>query len=152
SWLDAGLWKRPESYGDPSAEVGAVRTGVGLIDVSTLGKIELVGPDAAELLERVYLNKWSDLKVGRARYGAMCTEEGILFADGGGVRPGPDRFYLTATTGNADGVYQWLELWKATWRLNVTVLNQTSAVAAMNLTGPRARDVLSRLCPLDLSS
>jgi sarcosine oxidase subunit alpha len=152
SWLDAGLWKRPESYGDSAAEVQAVRNEVGLIDVSTLGKIELVGPDAAELLERVYLNKWSDLKVGRARYGAMCTEEGILFDDGVGVRLGPDRFYLTATTGNADGVFQWLELWKATWRLNVTVLNRTSAMAAMNLAGPRAREVLGRLCRLDLSS
>src|SRR5262249_44101850 len=72
-WMDAGAWKRPESYGDPEAEVRAVRTGVGLIDVSTLGKIEVVGPDVVELLERIYLNKWADLKVGRARYGALCT-------------------------------------------------------------------------------
>jgi sarcosine oxidase subunit alpha len=151
-WMDAGLWKRPESYGDPLAEVQAVRSSVGLIDVSTLGKLELVGPDAAELLERVYLNRWSDLKVGRTRYGAMCTEEGVLFDDGVGARLGIDRFYLTATTGNADAVYQWLELWKATWRLNVTVLNQTSAFAAMNLAGPRAREVLGRLCQLDLSA
>ena len=85
------------------AKSRAVRTAVGLIDVSTLGKIEVVGPDAAELLERVYLNRWADLKVGRSRYGAMCTEEGILFDDGVAARLGPDHFYLTATTGNADG-------------------------------------------------
>jgi sarcosine oxidase subunit alpha len=152
SWLDAGLWKRPESYGDPPAEARTVRTAVGLIDVSTLGKIELVGPDAAELLERIYLNKWSDLKVGRARYGATCTDEGILFDDGVGARLGPERFYLTATTGNAEAVWQWLEQWRDVWRLNVTVLWQTSALAAMNLAGPKARDVLSRLTALDVSA
>jgi sarcosine oxidase subunit alpha len=150
-WMDAGLWQRPECYGDPVAEVRAVRTGVGLIDVSTLGKIELVGPDAAQLLERVYLNKWADLKIGRIRYGAMCNEDGILFDDGVGVRLGPNRFYLTATTGNAEAVFQWLELWKTTWRLNVTVLNHTSGSAAMNLAGPLARDVLRRVTPLDVS-
>jgi sarcosine oxidase subunit alpha len=151
-WLDAGQWKRPESYGDPVAEVRAVRTGVGLIDVSTLGKIDVIGPDAAELLERVYLNTWADLAVGRARYGVMCTEEGIVFDDGVGGRLGPDHYYLTATTGNAEAVFQWLELWRTTWRLNLTVLNHTSACAAMNLTGPRARAVLDRLTPLDIST
>jgi sarcosine oxidase subunit alpha len=150
-WMDAGQWKRPESYDDPSAEVRTVRSGVGLIDVSTLGKIEVIGPDAAELLERVYVNGWADLGVGRARYGVMCTEEGIVFDDGVGARLGPDHFYLTATTGNAEAVFQWLELWRTTWRLKVTVLNQTSACAALNLAGPQARAVLSRLTPLDLA-
>jgi sarcosine oxidase subunit alpha len=151
-WLDAGQWKRPESYGDSVAEVRAVRNGVGLIDVSTLGKIEVVGPDAAELLERVYLNRWADLKVGRARYGAMCNEDGILFDDGVGARLGPECFYLTATTGNAEAVVQWLQLWQETWRLDALVLNRTSAAAAMNLAGPRAREVLGQLSPMDLSS
>jgi sarcosine oxidase subunit alpha len=151
-WLDAGLWKRPEHYGDPVAEVRTVRNAVGLIDVSTLGKIEVVGPDAAELLERVYLNRWADLKPGRARYGAMCTEEGILFDDGVGARLGPEHFYLTATTGNAEAVVQWLELWQATWGLDVRVLNRTAALAAVNLAGPRARDVLSRLTTTDISA
>jgi sarcosine oxidase subunit alpha len=150
-WMDAGQWKRPESYGDPAAEVQAVRTVVGLIDVSTLGKIELIGPGAAELLERVYLNKWSDLNEGRARYAAMCTEEGILFDDGVGVRLGPQHFYLTATTGNAEAVWQWLELWRTTWGLDVILINRTAANAALNLAGPRAREVLAPLTPLDLS-
>jgi sarcosine oxidase subunit alpha len=82
----------------------------------------------------------------------MCTEEGILFDDGVAARLGPDRFYLTATTGNADIVVGWLELWRSLWRLNVTVLSQTSAVAAMNLAGPHAREVLARLSALDVSS
>jgi sarcosine oxidase subunit alpha len=152
TWTDAGQWKRPEHYGEPLAEARAVRNGVGLIDVSTLGKIEVTGPDAAELLERVYLNKWADLKVGRVRYGVMCDEDGILFDDGVCARLGPDRFYLTATTGNAETVFQWLELWKATWQLDVTVLHHTSGTAAMNLTGPRSRELLSRLSPLGLSA
>jgi sarcosine oxidase subunit alpha len=151
-WIDAGQWKRPEGYGDPADEVRAVRTSAGLIDVSTLGKIEVIGPDAAELLERVYINQWADLAAGRARYGVMCTEEGIVYDDGVGARLGPQHFYLTATTGNAEGVFQWLELWRATWRLSAVVLNRTSAFAAMNLAGPRARDVLAGLTALDLSS
>jgi sarcosine oxidase subunit alpha len=151
-WLDAGQWKRPESYGDPAAEVRAVRSGIGLIDVSTLGKFEVIGPDAATLLERVYLNRWADLKVDRSRYGAMCTEEGILFDDGVGARLGAEQFYLTATTGNADAVVSWLELWKESWRLDAVILNQTSALAAMNLAGPRARAVLSRVARFDVSA
>jgi sarcosine oxidase subunit alpha len=150
-WLDASGWKRPESYGDPTAEVSAVRNGVGLIDVSTLAKIEVFGPDAAELLERIYLNHWSDLKPGRARYGVMCNEDGILFDDGVGARLGSERYYLTATTGNAEAVVQWLELWRTTWRQNATVISRTSALAAMNLAGPRAREVLSQAAALDLS-
>jgi sarcosine oxidase subunit alpha len=148
-WLDAGQWKRAESYGDPVAEVRAVRGAVGLIDVSTLGKIELIGPDAAELLERIYLNKWADLKPGRVRYGALCSEEGILFDDGVGARLGPERFYFTATTGNAEAVVQWLELWRDTWRLNATVISHTSGLSAMNLAGPQARNVLGRVMTLD---
>lgn len=151
-WMDAGQWKRPESYGDPNAEVHAVRKGVGLIDVSTLGKIELAGPDAAELLDRVYINRWTDLKVGRCRYGVMCNEDGIIFDDGVCGRTARDRFYMTATTGNAEGVFQWLEMWRATWRLNVRIVNQTSAMAAINVAGPRSRELLSRLTRLDLSN
>ncbi len=157
TWLDAGQWKRPEHYGDPAAEVRAVRNSVGLIDVSTLGKIEVIGPGAAELLERVYINAWADLAIGRARYGVMCTEEGIVFDDGVAARlparsaSKENHFYLTATTGNAEAVFQWLELWRTTWRLRATVLNRASAFAATNLAGPRSREVLGRLTPLDLS-
>jgi sarcosine oxidase subunit alpha len=151
-WLDAGQWKRPDSYGDPAAEVRAVRSATGLIDVSTLGKVEVIGPDAVTLLERVYVNAWADLAPGRTRYGVMCTEEGIVFDDGVAARLGPEHFYLTATTGNAESVFQWLELWRATWRLKALVLNRTSAFAAMNLAGPRAREVLARLSDADVTA
>lgn len=149
-WLDAGAWKRPESYGDPAGEVRAVRSQVGLIDVSTLGKIEVRGPQAVELLERVYVNTFADLKVGRTRYGLICTEEGILWDDGAVARLGTDRFYLTATTGNADAVFRWLLMWRDTWRLDVAVQNQTSALAAMNLAGPRARELLAPMIDIDI--
>jgi sarcosine oxidase subunit alpha len=81
----------------------------------------------------------------------MCTEDGIVFDDGVGARLGQEHFYLTATTGNAEAVFQWLQLWRSTWRLNVTVVNQTPAFAAVNLAGPKAREVLSRVTALDLS-
>jgi sarcosine oxidase subunit alpha len=82
----------------------------------------------------------------------MCTEEGILFDDGIGACLAPGKYYLTASTGNAEAVCQWLELWRTTWRLDASVLNRTSALGAMNLAGPRSREVLSRLTTLDLSS
>jgi sarcosine oxidase subunit alpha len=150
--MDAGHGKRPESYGDPVAEVLAVRQRVGLIDVSTLGKIEVAGPDAARLLDQVYINKFADLKIGRARYGVMCNEDGIIFDDGVCARLADGRFYLTATTGNAEGVFQWLELWRATWQLRVRIYNHTSSMAAMNLAGPMSRDILGRITTLDVSN
>ncbi len=150
-WLDAGAWKRPESYGQPAQEVRAVRMGVGLIDVSTLGKIEVRGPDAVQLLERIYVNSFADLKIGRSRYGIMCTEEGILWDDGAVARLGPEHFYLTATTGNAEAVFRWLEMWRDTWQLDAQVHNHTSGLSAMNLAGPRAREVLTPLADIDLS-
>src|SRR5262249_19152743 len=81
-WIDAGLWKRPENYGDAAAEVQLVRSRAGIIDVSTLGKIDVIGPDAGELLDRVYVNHFADLLLGKARYGVMCNEDGILLDDG----------------------------------------------------------------------
>jgi sarcosine oxidase subunit alpha len=82
----------------------------------------------------------------------MCTEEGILFDDGVGARLGPEQYYLTATTGNADAVFQWLQMWRATWGLNAVVVNQTSNLAAMNLAGPEARQMLAKLTDLDVSA
>lgn len=151
-WLDAGAWKRPESYGSPVDEVRAVRSRVGMIDVSTLGKIEVRGPQAVELLERIYVNIFADLRIGRCRYGIMCTEEGILWDDGAVARVAPEHFYLTATTGNADAVYRWLLMWRDTWKLDVDVHNQTSALAAINVAGPEARDLLSPLTDVDLAA
>ncbi len=150
--MDAGQWKRPEHYGDPQAEVQAVRERVGLIDVSTLGKLNVQGPDAVLLLERVYTNRFANLPVGRSRYGVMCTEEGIVFDDGVVCRLGDDHYYLTTTSGGVNTVYEWLTWWLTSWGWRVHVANVTSAYAAVNLAGPRAREVLATLTDLDLSN
>lgn len=151
SMMNAGVWKRPEHYGDPAAEVLGTRRGVGLIDVSTLGKLEIFGPDVPKLLEMLYTNKWSKLAAGRVRYGVMCSEEGIMTDDGVVANRGADRWYATTTTGGADGVYENIE-WnlQSGWDFDVHVTNVTDNYAVMNLTGPRAQETLQDLTDIDL--
>jgi sarcosine oxidase subunit alpha len=151
--INAGLWKRPEHYGDPVAEALAVRERVGLIDVSTLGKLQLTGPDVARLLERVYTNRWQGLDMGRARYGVMVNDEGVVMDDGVTARLGDDLYYMTTTSSGASGVHEWIEWWlQSGWSFDVQVVNVTEDRAAFNLAGPRARDVLATLTDLDLDS
>jgi sarcosine oxidase subunit alpha len=144
--MNAGLWKRPEHYGDPLEEVRAVRQAVGLIDVSTLGKIHLSGPDVPALLERVYTNRWRQLPVGRVRYGVMVNEEGVVLDDGVTARLDDQLYYMTTTSSGAGAVYEWIEWWlQSGWELDVQLLPATELRAAMNLTGPRARQVLAKV-------
>lgn len=154
--MNAGVWKRPEHYGDPLAEVQAVRQRVGVIDISTLGKLHLHGPGIAALLERLYTNRWQKLGVGRVRYGVMVNEEGIVFDDGVTARLADDFAYMTTTSSGASRVYEWIEWWlQSAWRdlQDVHVLNATDLRAAINLAGPHARDVLARLAEgVDLSN
>lgn len=149
----AGPWMRPEHYGDPEAEVRAVRHQVGLIDVSTLGKMHLNGPGAAALLELVYTNRWQELDVDRVRYGVMVNDEGVVMDDGVTARLGEDFYYMTTTSGGAGAVHEWMEWWlQSSWQLDVHLINATELRAAMNLTGPRARQVLSKIVEgIDLS-
>jgi sarcosine oxidase subunit alpha len=149
--MNAGQWKRPEHYGDPHAEVQAVRRGVGIIDVSTLGKIDVRGPDAPALLERVYTGTFAGMAPGQLRYGLMCTEEGIIFDDGVVARLAEERFYLTTTSGGAQRVYEWITWWAAVWGLRVHIRDQTANHAAINLAGPHTRELLSPLTDIDLS-
>jgi len=152
-FMDSGAWKRPESYGDPAAEYQAVRDGVGLIDVSTLGKLELRGSDVAEFLEFVYPNRFAKLPLGKVRYGVLCDEAGIIIDDGTIARLQEDRWFLTTTSGNAEGVDSWFRWWLATrpdWDIRLT--NISGATAAMNLAGPLCREVLGRVCDADLST
>jgi sarcosine oxidase subunit alpha len=152
-FMDSGAWKRPESYGDASAEYQAVRDGVGLIDVSTLGKLELRGPDVAEFLEFVYPNRFAKLPIGKVRYGVICDESGIILDDGTIARLEEDRWFVTTTSGNAEGVDSWFRWWLATrpdWDICLT--NISGATAAMNLAGPLSREVLERVCDGDLST
>jgi sarcosine oxidase subunit alpha len=144
--MNAGLWKRPEHYGDPLAEVRAVRQAVGLIDVSTLGKIHLNGPDVPDLLERVYTNRWRNLAVGRVRYGVMVNDEGVVLDDGVTARLGEQLYYMTTTSSGAGQVYEWIEWWlQSGWELDVQVMPATEMRAAMNLTGPLARKTLAKV-------
>lgn len=144
--MNAGLWKRPEHYGDPLAEVRAVRQAVGLIDVSTLGKFHLSGPDVPDLLERVYTNRWRNLEVGRVRYGVMVNDEGVVIDDGVTARLDEQLYYMTTTSTGAGQVYEWIEWWlQSGWGFDVQVLPATELRAAMNLTGPRARQVLAKV-------
>ena len=150
--ISLGDWLRPEVYTTPAEECRAVHERVGLIDVSTLGCLDVRGPDVAKLLDRVYINGWSNLKVGRTRYGVMCDDAGIIFDDGTCARLGEDRYYLTATTSGADTVFQWLQFWLAESPWDVCVTNVTSGYGAVNLAGPRARDVLDRVTSINLDS
>lgn len=159
-WMPAGVWQRPEYYavaGKNRAtcireEVAAVHNAVGIIDVGTLGKLEVMGPQAAEFLERIYVSRYANLKVGMTRYAAMCDESGVVVDDGVVARLDSDHFYFTTTTSGAALIYRELSRLNAMWRLDCGIVNHTGAFAAVNLAGPKARAVLAPLTTLDLSS
>ncbi|MCB1882903.1 MAG: (2Fe-2S)-binding protein [Geminicoccaceae bacterium] len=158
--MPAGLWLRPAHYGRNgdaeaaiAAEVKAVREGVGLIDVSTLGGLEVRGPDAAEFVDRMYTWAYAKQKVGRCRYLLMTDEAGVVIDDGVAVRLHEEHYYLTATTGGVDGVYREMLRENASWGLAVDIANVTAAYAAVNLAGPKSREVLATLVnDIDLSN
>lgn len=133
----------------------AVRQGVGIFDASTLGKIEVVGPDAAEFLNRMYTNPWKALEPGRCRYGLLLGEDGFIRDDGVSARIAPDRFHLTTTTGGAARVLNMMEDYLQTeWPdLNVWLTSTTEQYAVIALQGPKARDIIAPLVSgIDLSS
>ncbi len=156
----AGLWLRSAYYGAPAEkerciqeEATAVREGVGLIDVSTLGGLDVRGPDAAEFLNRMYTFSYKKQQVGRGRYVLMCDSSGAVVDDGVACRFHDHHFYVTATTGGVDRVYQQMLWYNAQWRLDVDVTNVSATFAGVNIAGPRSREVLGGLCPgVDLSA
>src|ERR1700722_12000677 len=157
-WMPAGNWRRPEYYAvagesraqSIAAEVHSVRSAVGLIDVGTLGKIEVYGPDAATLLDRVYAGRYSDLKVGMTRYGLMLDESGVIVDDGVIARLSEELFYFTTTTGGSAGVFRELQRWNALWGLDCVLVNVTGHRAAFNFAGPLSREILRKLTDIDL--
>jgi sarcosine oxidase subunit alpha len=161
-FVNAGLWKRPHSYPrageseDDAAnrEARNVRTSVGVVDVSTLGKIELQGRDVAEFLNRIYINKWDTLAVGRCRYGVMLRDDGIVMDDGTTSRLGPTHYLMTTTTVNAVKVMQQIEyLLQAEWPdLEVYATSVTEQWSAAAISGPQARDVVAAAVDIDVSN
>lgn len=149
----AGLWLRPEHYGDPTSEVMAVRRNVGLIDVSTLGKFRLTGAGVPDLLERIYINRWRNLGVGRVRYGVMCNDEGVILDDGVTAHVADEEWYMTTTSSGSGAIFEWLQWWlQSGWGQDVHLINVSEVNAAFNLAGPRAREVLAGLTDYDLSN
>ncbi len=161
-WEDVGQWKRAwyyphegESMRDAtSRECLATRNAIGILDASTLGKIDIRGPDAAQFLNRIYTNGWKSLQVGHGRYGLMCGEDGFIFDDGVTLRLAEDRFLMYTTSGNAARVLDWLEVWLQTeWpELKVYCNSVTEQWATAAISGPCARQLLAELCDdVDLS-
>jgi heterotetrameric sarcosine oxidase alpha subunit len=155
-FVETGYWLRAQWYPKPgesdwlesvSREVRTVRSGVGVCDVSTLGKIDVQGPDAAEFLNRIYTNTWTNLAVGRARYGLMLREDGFVLDDGTTSRLAEHRFIVTTTTANAAKVLQHMEychqwLWP---ELDLAMCSITEQWAQFSVAGPCSRDVLRQV-------
>ena len=151
-----GQWHRPWYYpknGEDihaavNRECKAVRDSVGMLDASTLGKIDIQGPDAAAFLNRIYSNAWLKLKVGFCRYGLMLGEDGMVMDDGVTARLGENRFHMTTTTGGAANVLSWMERWLQTeWpEMKVYLTSTTDHWATIAVVGPNSRRVLEKLC------
>jgi sarcosine oxidase subunit alpha len=149
-----GGWRRPLYYARSphssecvEGEIHAVRSAAGLFEASPLGKLEVSGPDALEFLNRMYVNNLTSLSVGRVRYVLMLRDNGVVMDDGTVARLGPDEFWVTTTSGNAERVYLWMREWaECEWpRLKVLITPVTTAWGTVTLSGPRARAILSRL-------
>ena len=162
-FVDAGVWLRPRYYKQGNEnlfeaskrEAKNVRQNVGVCDVTTLGKIDIKGPDSAEFLNRVYTNAWLKLPVGKARYGVMLREDGIVMDDGTTTRISENHYHMTTTTAQAPNVLSHLEYYlQLVWpELNVNVVSSTEQWAGAAIAGPKSRDVLQKLFPdLDVSN
>ncbi len=164
TFVDAGLWKRAQWFARPgerdwletvNREVTMTRQGVGVCDVSTLGKIDVHGPDAGTMLDRLYINTFSTLAIGKARYGVMLREDGFVMDDGTTTRFAEDRFYVTTTTVNAPKVMQHIDyarqvLWP---ELDVQATSVTEQWSTFSVAGPLSRALLQVLLPaFDLSN
>jgi heterotetrameric sarcosine oxidase alpha subunit len=155
-FVESGQWLRAQWFPKPgetdwltsvNREVTAVRGGVGVCDVSTLGKIDIQGADAGTLLDRVYINGFSALAVGKVRYGAMLREDGIVMDDGTTARLATDHYVMSTTTANAAKVMQHLEFChQVLWAdLDVQMVSVTEQWAQFSIAGPRARDTIAKL-------
>ena len=153
---DVGQWKRPWYYPRDAEDLHqavnreclAVRESVGILDASTLGKIEIRGRDSARFLEMIYTNNWIKLEVGKGRYGFMLGEDGMVMDDGVTIRLADDHFFMHTTTGGAAGVLAWMERWLQTeWpEMEVFLTSVTDHWATAAVVGPKSRDVVAAVC------
>ena len=148
----AGDWRRPYDYGDPEAEALSVNQAAGLIDVSTLGKLLVRGPDAGAFLDKLYPNRFSNLKPGRIRYGVISSDAGRIVDDGTICRLDDDSFYVTTTSSGAGAVEEWFSWWLADWGMQVHLTDLTQGLSAVNLAGPKAREIMAAVTELDCSN
>jgi sarcosine oxidase subunit alpha len=159
---DVGQWKRPYFYPKKvetmteavNRECIAARASVGILDASTLGKIDIQGPDAAKFLNLIYTNAWSKLEIGACRYGLMCNEHGMVFDDGVTTRLGENHYHMTTTTGGAARVMSWLEEFLQTEWLDMKVYctSVTEQWTVLSICGPNSRKLLASLTEDDISN
>lgn len=150
-----GVWRRARYFSEDLTcreEIESVRTRAGLIDVSTLGKFRLHGPDALKALQRVYISDMSRMRPGKLKYSAMLNEDGNLIDDGVVVRLRENDYYFTTSTGRAGQTAEWIRYHTRYEGWDFHIVNLTDALGAVNLAGPRARDVLARLTAEDISN
>lgn len=149
-----GVWERAGSFADAglSQEVENVRKNVGFIDVSTLGKFRLFGRDAVKLLNRVYAGNMETVTEGRLKYAAMCNEQGVIIDDGVVTRMGESDYFFTTSSLRAGNTLEWLAFHSKEEDWEAHLVNLTDAMAAVNLAGPRSREVLAKLVDADCSN
>jgi sarcosine oxidase subunit alpha len=142
----------PHRYTTPDREVDAVRNRVGVMDVGMYGKFRIEGRQAVAFLERLYPCRFGDLEVGRIRPGVLLNDEGVILDEGVVARLDEEVFYVTTTSGDPSAVERWVTRWQSEWRLEARIVSVSGAFGAVDLAGPRARDVLAALTDTDVSS
>ncbi len=150
-----GVWKRARYFSQDLScreEIENVRTNVGMLDASSLGKFRIWGPDALKALQRVYVSDMSKIPEGRIKYSAMCTDDGCIIDDGVVVKRGDSDYYLTTSTGRAGSTVEWFRYHSRFDGWNYNMVNLTDAFGVINLAGPNSRNVLEKVTPADLSN
>lgn len=150
-----GVWQRARYFSDDFSckkEIENVRTNVGMLDASTLGKFRIFGPDAVKALQRVYVSDMTKLKEGRIKYSAMCTDDGCVIDDGVVVKLGENDYYFTTSTARAGQTAEWIRYHTRYDGWNFAIVNLTDAMGVINISGPNARKVLQKVADIDISN
>ena len=150
--IDSNQWKRPQVYSTPEKEALIVRNGVGIIDLSTLGKLDIRGVDAPALVDKMYTHNFSTLRIGRIRYGVLCTDNGTILDDGTVARVSKEQYFATTSTASVETIEEWFKWWMAGDNICAHITNVTSGYSAINVAGPQSRNTLEKLTNLDLST